>query len=128
MKASVLLEQLSESIAYMKRLSSEEDESALEKLKEEMKMMAPGAAKKYVTSGKLTKKEICVLLFVAFGELLKETSYKKGKLEELLANYIAKETVDPIKKLYVSDDKMIGEDHVVPGTNEQNDNDQSAKV
>lgn len=36
--------------------------------------------------------------------------------------------MDPIKKLYVSDDEMIGEDHLVPGTNEQNDNDQSAEV
>ena len=37
---------------------------------------------------------------------------------------------DPIKKLYVSDDEMIGEDRLVPGTNEQqNDNDhQSAEV
>ena len=60
---------------------------------------------------------------------MKEANYKKGKIEELLANYIAKEIVDPIKKLYVSDDEMIGEDHVVPaGTNEQNDNDQSAEV
>ena len=46
----------------------------------------------------------------------------------MLAEYIAKETVDPIKKLYVSDDEMIGEDHLLPGTNEQNDNDQSAEV
>ena len=43
--------------------------------------------------------------------------------------HIAKETVDPIKKMYVSEDDMIGEDRVVPaGTNEQNDNDQSAGV
>ena len=73
--------ELSESIAYMKRMSSEEDESVLEKVKEEMKMMAPGSAKKYVTSGKVTKNEICVLLFIAFGLFLKETSYKKTKLE-----------------------------------------------
>ncbi len=45
---------------------------------------------------------------------MKETSYKKGKLEQLLADYVVKETVDPIKKLYVSDDEMIGEDHIVP--------------
>ena len=37
--------ELSESIAYVKRISSEEDESALEKVKEEMKTMAPGVAK-----------------------------------------------------------------------------------
>ena len=46
----------------------------------------------------------------------------------MLADYIVKETVDPIKKLYISDDETIGEDRVVPGTNEQNDNDQSANV
>ena len=82
----------------MKRLSSKEDESALAMLKKEMIMMAPGAAKKYVTSRKLTKKEICVLLFVAFGKLLKGTSYKKGigNLRKTTIKYEDSSLITPI--------------------------------
>jgi len=80
--------ELYESIACMKRMSSEEDESVLEKVKEEIKMMAPGAAKKYVMSGKVTKKEICVLLFIAFGLFLKETSIRRQTLGNCLRSIL----------------------------------------
>ena len=62
-----------------------------------MESKAPTAAKKYTEKKNMTKNDICVIMFVVFGEYVKDTSYKKGDLEKMLVEYVQKNSDIAIK-------------------------------
>ena len=49
----------------------------------------------------VTKKELCAILFVAFGVHIKEANHKKGELEKLLKGNVEKDSDMAIKNLIV---------------------------
>ena len=65
------------SIVEVKRTAIQEKEDAAAKYKKEMESKDLVAAMKYTETKKLTKQD-CIILFVVFGEYLKDISHKNG--------------------------------------------------
>ena len=59
--------QLTASIAEVKRDVIQNEEDAAKKARNDMRTRAPTAAKKYLEKKNVTKKELCAILFAAFG-------------------------------------------------------------
>ena len=87
------------SIVEVKRTAIQEKEDAAAKYKKEMESKDLVAAMKYTETKKLTKQDICIILFVTFGEYLKDISHKNGELDEMLAEYVQKNSGIAIKDL-----------------------------
>ena len=45
----------------------------------------------------MTKKDMCIIMFVVFGEYVKDTIHKKGDLQKMLAEYVRKNSDVAIK-------------------------------
>ena len=66
-----------------------------------MQAIAPKAAKKYMDKKNVTKKDLCAILFAAFGVHIKETGHKKPELDKMLKEQVEKTSNVPIKNLIV---------------------------
>ena len=93
--------QLTASIAEVKRDAIQNEEEAAKKARDDLQSIAPTAAKKYMYKKNVTKKDLCAILFAAFGVHIKETSHEKAELDKMLKEYVEKKSNTVIKNLIV---------------------------
>ena len=89
-------------IKHLASLAEPEDDASsaeTEMIKKDMEKNAPATAKKYIDGKNLTKKELCIILFAAFGVYTKDANHSKGELVKMVADHVEKESVDLIKNL-----------------------------
>ncbi len=91
--------QLTASLAEVKRHAIQSEEEAAKKARDDLEAIAPRAAKKYLDKKNITKKDLCAILFAAFGVYIKETGHKKAELDNMLKENVEKTSNMPIKNL-----------------------------
>lgn len=93
--------QLTASLAEVKRDAIRSEEETSKKARDDLQAIAPRAAKKYMDKKNVTKKDLCAILFAAFGVHIKETGHKKAELDKMLKEQVEKTSNVPIKNLIV---------------------------
>ena len=93
--------QLTASLAEVKRDATQNEEEAAKQARDDLQSIAPTAAKKYMDKKNVTKKDLCAILFAAFGVHIKETSHKKAELDKMLKENVEKKSNTAIKNLIV---------------------------
>ena len=83
--------QLTASLAEVKRDAIQNEEDAAKKARDDLQVIAPTAAKKYMDKKNVTKKDLCAILLAAFGVHVKETGHKKAGLVKMLKENMEKE-------------------------------------
>lgn len=93
--------ELTSSIAEVKRDDIQNEEEAAKKARNDLQTKAPTAAKKYMDKKYVTKKDLCAILFAAFGVHVKELNHKKAELNNMVKENVEKNSDMAIINLIV---------------------------